>query len=114
MLTPKQLEIIQHALGADQYGRRSGDRNHFCAGGDDVETCAELVALGFARQFERSWLPYFNVTITEAGKQAMREQSPKPPKLTRAQKRYERFLRHDSGLSFGEWLKWYGKEASDE
>ena len=44
--------------------------------------------------------------VTESGKAAVRCESPKPPKLTRSQKRYREFLNEDCGASFGEWLKW--------
>ncbi len=107
-MTSKQLEVLQHSLGVDQYGRGEMYRNHFCAGGDDEEVCRELVTLGYMATFERSFLPYYNCTVTPAGKAAMLAGSPKPPKLTRSQQRYRRFLRHDSGLSFREWLKYYG------
>ena len=43
--------------------------------------------------------------VTEAGKQAVRDESPPPPKLTRSQKRYRRFLNADTGRPFREWLK---------
>lgn len=63
--------------------------------------------MGFMRTFTRSYLPYYNCTVTEEGKAAMLAQSPKPPVLTRSQQRYQRFLKADSGLSFREWLRWY-------
>ena len=107
-LNARQLEILQHALGVDQYGQGQMYRNHFCAGGADEDVCCELVELGFMQTFTRSWLPYYNCTVTESGRAAMLAESPKPPKLTRAQQRYRRYLHHDSGLSFREWLKWYG------
>ena len=105
-LTTKQLQILQHALGLDQYGQGTMYRNHFCAGGKDEDRCRELVAMGYMQQHQTTEvLPYYNCSVTEAGKQAVREQSPKPPKLTRSQHRYRDFLRADSGLKFGEWLK---------
>lgn len=116
-MTPRQLEILQHALGLDKYGRNPHpgyQRNHYCAGGDDVADCAELVTMGYMRSFRRERLPYFNCFVTDEGRAAVRRESPNPPKLTRSQKRYLRFLTHDSGLSFGEWLKWYGDRRSDE
>lgn len=110
-MTKKQLHILQHALGVDKYGQGKQHRNHFCAGGDDVEVCQQLVAIGYMVTFERDYLPYYNCTVTEAGEAAMLAESPKPPKLTRSQIRYRAFLRHDSGIGFGEWLKVYGKEV---
>lgn len=106
-MTKCQLEILQHALGVDQYGQGEMYRNHFCAGGDDESTCRELVALGYMETFERPYLPYYNCTVTDTGIFAMLSESPQAPKLSRAQKRYRRFLDADSGLSFIEWLKVY-------
>lgn len=111
-LTARQLEILQHALGWDKYGQGHSTRNHYCAGYNDEPACRELVELGYMKQHETpSWLPYFNCSVTPEGRRVASEQSPKPPKLTRSQKRYRCFLRHDSGLSFREWLTYYGKEA---
>lgn len=105
MIEPRLLEILQHALGVDQYGRGEQNRNHFCAGGDDVPNCAELVALGLMRSFRRTYLPYFNCVVTELGKAEMLVSSPKPPKLSRSQQRYRAFLDADSGESFGEYIR---------
>ena len=113
MLTTEQLHVLQHALGVDEYGQGRQYRNHFCAGGGDEAICRELVGMGLMKTFERSYLPYYNCTVTDAGKQAMAEQSPQPPpppKLTASQRRYRRFLDQDAGISFGEWLKYYGKD----
>lgn len=104
-LTARQLEILQHSLGVDQYGRGRMYRNHFCAGGGDVAICQELVALGYMNTFEREFLPDYNCTVTREGKSAMLAQSPKPPKLTRSQQRYRRYLHADAGYSFREWLE---------
>lgn len=114
-MTPRQLEILQHALGADKYGRRHrfGDRNHFCAGVSDEPDCRALVALGFMQQHRTTehW-PYFNCSATEAGMLAMRTESPAPPKLSRSQKRYRAYLNADCDMSFGEWMKSdWGKAA---
>jgi len=110
-MTLEQLHILQHALGVDEYGQGKHYRTHFCAGGDDEATCRELVEMGYMETFSREYLPYYNCYVTEAGKAAMAAESPKPPKLTRSQKRYRAFLDHDSGIRFGEWLKVYGKEV---
>ena len=115
-MTARQLEIIQHALGVDKFGRipKGFDdytRNHFCAGERDRPDCEALVMWGFAETFERAYLPYYNIRITELGQAAMRQESPAPPKLTRSQERYQRFLDADSGMKFGEWLK-YEREAT--
>lgn len=105
MLSEQQLEILQHSLGVDQYGRGQQYRNHFCAGGANEDTCRELVVMGYMATFQRSYLPYYNCTVTDSGKAAMLAQSPKPPKLSRSQRRYRAWLRCDNGESFGQWLK---------
>jgi hypothetical protein len=104
-MTAKQLEILQHAFGVDRYGQGEFYRNNFCAGGEDVVECKELVKMGFMASFEREWLPYFNCTVTEAGKKAMIKESPEAPLLTKGQRRYREFLKADTGRSFGEWLR---------
>lgn len=105
-LTKRQLEILQHSLGLDQYGRGAATRNHFCAGADDEPTCRELIALGYMRQHRTTEVfPYFNCSVTKAGESAARAESPAPPKLTRSQRRYREFLRADSGMSFLEWIR---------
>lgn len=106
-VTAEQLSILQHALGHDQYGRGGGYRNHFCAGGKDEDICRELVAMGLMRVWalNASPLPYYNCTVTVEGIRAMAEQSPAPPKLTRSQERYRRWLAADLGCSFGEFIK---------
>ena len=104
-MTPKQLHILQHSLGVDEFGQGRQYRNHFCAGGDDVEICEELVALGFMQSHETTeWLPYFNCSVTDDGKKAMTDESPRPPKLTRSQIRYREFCRADCGMTFREWI----------
>lgn len=108
----EQLHILQHSLGVDQYGLGTMYRNHYVGG---EQECRPLVALGFMIERPASELtggdPLFQVT--DAGKRAVREESPKPPKLTRSKQRYLRFLREDSSLKFGEWLKWEGNRSSE-
>jgi hypothetical protein len=106
-MTPRQLEIVQHALGADKYGKRKRQdgRNFFCAGPTDEPDCRALVEAGLMQEHKRTEIyPYFNCSVTGEGINAMLRESPPPPKLTRSQKRYQRFLDADSGISFGEWL----------
>lgn len=113
-MTPEQLHILQHTLGVDQYGRGEQYRNHFCAGGCDETICRELMALGYMRTWRGAdengqvpGYPYFNCSVTEEGKAMMLRESPVPPKLSRSQKRYRRFLEADLGCSFSEFLKDY-------
>ena len=109
-MTARQLEILQHALGADKFGKRPRDsRNDFCAGAADEPDCRELVAMGYMQEHCRTAVfPYFNCSVTGEGINAMLRESPAPPKLTRSQKRYRRFLDADCGMSFREWLKYEG------
>src|ERR1700675_2922297 len=106
-MKPGQLHILQHALGVDQYGQGRMFRNYYVGGESE---CRPLVALGFMTEHRASELtggdPWFRVT--DIGKQAVRDLSPAPPKLTRSQRRYREFLNADSGLSFGEWMKLSG------
>jgi hypothetical protein len=124
-MTPRQLEILQHALGCDKYGCNDHPkvripnppyyRNHFCAGAGDEPDCRALVELGLMKQHETTtWLPYFNCSVTPAGIQAMKDASPAPPKLTRAQMRYREYLEADGclGETFRDYLRniqtdWY-------
>lgn len=119
-LTPDQLHILQHNLGADQHGqtryrgRDEGDgtwwfhRNRFLT---DPEcpygrTCRELVAAGLMRDhgIQRLTDGMHCYTVTLAGRDAMIAQSPKPPRLTRGQQRYREWQRADTGETFREWL----------
>ena len=109
MMKPSHLEILQHSLGADEYGqlpKYHERRNYYGTDGDDPE-CNELVALGYmVKHPAQSWTPDIFFTVTDAGKAAMREASPKPKKLTRSQKRYRDFLSASDAwsCSFREYL----------
>lgn len=104
-MTTQQLHLLQHALGLDEYGRGRAYRRHYV--GDEHE-CRPLVELGHMVEHRATELtggsPLF--IVTEAGERATRKGSPAPPKLSRSEQRYRRFLRADSGMSFGEWLKY--------
>ena len=87
-MTAAQLQILQHSLGVDKYGQGQQYRNHFCAGASAEPACRALVAHGFMREhLSNEIAPDYNVSVTEAGQHAMLAESPKPPKLTRAQRR---------------------------
>jgi hypothetical protein len=106
-VTPEQLQILQHALGVDEYGRGDQYRNHFCAGGADVLICRELVSLGYMEEWPKvEWIPYFMFSVMESGKAAMLAASQQPPKSSRGQKRYLEFLnwKDAGGGSFREFL----------
>lgn len=115
------LHILQHALGLDDYGRDSRGRpprdieepyrNRFVTSEDtkDWALCMEhhdagrMTKHGPGALFGGSTSYCF--CVTETGLAFVRERSPKPPKQTRAQKRYDEWLDADSVLTFGEWLK---------
>ncbi len=105
------LHILQHSLGVDQYGRGRQYRNHFVAGGKDVDFCNELVALGFMQNRGSGQLTGGSdcYTVTDAGRRSMVDNSPKPPKVSKSRQRYLHYLEIDGGFSFGEYLKngWY-------
>jgi hypothetical protein len=98
-MKPSHLEILQHALGASQYGdmpKRGSERNCYGTDGDDPD-CNELVSLGHMTKHPKaSWTPDTFFTVTDAGRKAMREASPEPPKKTRSQ------LRMDDYRSFSD------------
>lgn len=105
----RRLEILQHALGVDRFGRGESYRNHFVTGqgSDDWPDCFVLVFMGLMTRHPGSEISGGNdiFTVTPAGREYVRENSPAPPVLSAAQKRYRAFLRDDSGMKFGEWLK---------
>lgn len=84
-MTAEQLHILQHSLGVDQYGRGRQYRNRFVTGpgSTDFPICCELVEMGF--MVMRSLVPILPPSdkcffVTDEGKAAMREHSPKPPR----------------------------------
>lgn len=107
----KQLHILQHSIGADQYGRivRGGGRNHFVTGegSTDHPHCMALVASGLMTRRSGSAISGGDdiFHVTDSGREYVRTNSTKAPKLTRSQRRYGAFLSEDSGLRFGEWLR---------
>lgn len=115
MLTKEQLHILQHSLGVDEYGRGDMYRNRYVC--DPNAEMDALVALGM--MMDRGGQPIAGgmhcYQVTDAGKIAMRRESPRPPKLTRSQLRYRAFLNADIGCTFFEYLKLYcGKDRRDQ
>ena len=111
-MTPAQLQILQHSIGADEFGQfpKGNYRNHFVTdpSGADGVVCESLVALGLmTRKDSHPLLPLGDAVyhVTEAGRATVAQESRKPPKRTRSQQRYEEYQQADSGLSFIEWLK---------
>lgn len=109
-ITPKQLHILQHSLGLDEYGQGKAYRNHYATGPecDSFDDCKALEVTGLMKDHGvvSMWGTLHGFTVTDAGKAAIRQHSPVPPKKTRAQQRYQEFLEADGDMSFGEYLKW--------
>ena len=108
------LDILQHALGRDEFGQRrraatEDYRNHFCTseGGSDWELCEEAVRAGLMTKHPPSaisggdWI----FVVTPNGKAHVDYASPKPPKVSRSQARYRAWLDADCGMKFGEWIR---------
>ena len=109
MLTDAHLQILQHSLGLDQYGQGNQYRNHFCAGGKDETLCRELVDAGLMEQVATTEVfPYFNCRVTPAGIDYVALNSPAPPKLTRGQERYRKYLHSDCDMTFIEYCRMEG------
>jgi hypothetical protein len=108
-VTAQELHILQHALGLDQYGSGRSYRRHFVTGpgSTDWESCVRLTAMGYMKRGRDGPLTGgdYCFLVTEAGRRAVRGQSPRPPKLSRAKARYRQYLNAESSLPFGEWLR---------
>jgi hypothetical protein len=108
------LRILQHSLGRDQYGQPNPAnpdyRNYFVAspGHHDWATLLQAVTDGLMTRSKGNAISGGGdiFSVTEAGKAYIAEHSPKPPKLTRAQKRYQAWLDADCGLTFAEYNGW--------
>lgn len=103
------LHILQHSLGLNQYGEGRQHRNHYVAGGKDIDLCRALCALGYMIERAQNNLtggsPWFSVT--PAGIDAVAFESPSPPKLTRGQKNYLEYLEVAECFdSFKHWLQY--------
>jgi hypothetical protein len=108
-LTNRQLEVLLHSLGLDEYGRGRRYRNHFATDpeSNDGAICRSLVDVGFmvdhgARELAAGMHVY---SVTPTGEAAIAAQCPKPPKVSRSRQRYLDWLADDSGLSFREWIR---------
>ncbi|KQY71326.1 hypothetical protein ASD52_06480 [Ensifer sp. Root142] len=114
----KQLHILQHSLGLDEYGRGTFYRNHFVTGGGskDHADCMALVKAGFMTVRSGNALSGGDdvFRVTDTGKAAITEHSPKPPKLTRSQQAYQDWLSYDGSMSFIEYAKWKSRRRAVE
>ncbi len=92
-LPDAELQILRHALGVGEGGLERSYRSHFVTGpgSTDHQHCMALVARGFMVRRAGNALTggsdLFNVT--QAGRAAVQEHTPPPPKLTRSQQRYQ-------------------------
>lgn len=109
----RQLEMMQHALGLDQYGQPLDDykgcsddefprcyRNRYVT--YDVSPCGrnceEMIQAGWMAKPSRQ--PSFiggmtNYFVTRAGYEAVKKFSPQPPRLSRAKQRWQDYLATD-------------------
>jgi hypothetical protein len=112
-MNPKQLHILQHTLGLDQYGRGTFFRNHFVTGegSKDHADCMALVDLGFMAVRRDHPLSGGDDCFwaTDEGKRAVVSESPAPPKLTKSQQRYQDYLDADCSMTFIEYLRYRDK-----
>jgi hypothetical protein len=110
-LTERHLHVLQHALGADEYGRWPKGhewyyRNYYI--GDDPD-CEDMVMAGFMEKFPGNVATGGDTCyrVTGNGILAMRQSSPKPPVRTRSQQRFDRFRDWSdaTGGTFKDFLK---------
>lgn len=107
----EHLHILQHSIGVDKYGRGQEYRNYYAVGPEcpAYHDCMKLCEAGLMEDNGQSGfsggMHYFSVT--RLGKKFVAENSEVPPKLTRSQKRYERWLKVADAvqMTFGEWIK---------
>lgn len=113
----KQLHILQHSLGLDEYGRGTMYRSHFVTGegSDDHADCMALVEAGYMGVRKNHPLAGGDdgFWVTEAGKRAAVANSPAPPKLSPSKQRYQDFLDYDGSMSFIEYAKWKTGSRAD-
>lgn len=106
------LQILQHSLGVDQFGRGNQYRNHFVTGegSTDHPVCMEAVNRGLMTRHAGNALTgdMDLFYVTEAGKVYVAENSPKPDRKQKNRDRYSRYLSVSDcmpDLTFGDFLK---------
>jgi hypothetical protein len=103
-MSPALLHILQHSLGCDKYGQTEyrgtdeGDgcwwysRNRFVTDpkGKDGALCQVLVAQGYLTDHGPQQIAggMHCYTVTEAGRDAMINESPRAPRLSKSKQRY--------------------------
>lgn len=110
------LHILQHSLGVDQYGQGEQYRNRFVTGPGSVDhpICMELVGKGLMtrRVAPEGYGGMDFFYVTEAGRQFVADNSPSPPRLTKAQRRYRAYLNSETSLSFIDWMRTWGRQVA--
>lgn len=106
------LHILQHSLGLDEYGQGRQYRNHFVTGpgSKDWGDCRALVDAGLMTEKKGHELLTDGDSVfyvTQAGKDYVAKESPKPPKVSRSHARYLRFLEFGDGFrTFLDFCRW--------
>ena len=112
-MTSDQLHILQHALGLDRYGLGEPYRNHYVGG---EKKCRPLVEMGYMLEMKPRSIsggdPWF--IVTAEGKKAVKDESPRPKRMTRSQQRFSDYRDFDDAYhcTFKEFLQvqktdWY-------
>ncbi len=117
-LTQTQLHILQHSLGLDQYGEYQGDthgyRNYFTASAEhhDWPDLTALVQMGFMVKRDPCAVTDCWFSVTPQGRDAVKQESPQKPKISKSKARYRRYL--DMGDSFDSFLAYCRWDAEPE
>jgi hypothetical protein len=133
-MNPLWISILQHTLGLDSYGQPpkgrvpcSDDdfpncyRNNYCIGPEcrEWQTLCDLVVAGLmvdaGAKNALGGMHVFHATL--AGYEAVRRHSPRPPKQTKAQRRWSHYrdVREVCpDLTFGQYLKAPWRKESEE
>ena len=116
MATSKQLQILQHSLGLNEFGQGHQYRTHFVTGegSPDHSDCMANVNAGLMSRHAGNALSGGSdiFHVTQAGIDYVALNSPKPPKISRSKQRYERFREYgDCFDNFIDYCRW---DASPE
>jgi len=102
--------LLHHTLGITDPEQIDSYRNYFEAS-DGHHDLPGLLALCEAGLMIEGKSPSFchqdsrTFYVTQEGRAVAFETRPKPPKLTRGQRRYKAYLKSESDEKFGDWLK---------
>jgi len=99
MIDKEFLQILQHSIGADQYGQYGPyghHRNFFGTGpgGKDFSLCLKLVEMGMMKNngHQDIFLGEYWFYVTPKGINTVELESPSPPKVSRSKARYKEYL----------------------